>query len=120
MKYQNTLQNGNKAAFIETELFNGNELTFVAKATTASVGGQVVKFAKASIALRTPKDITACGTPEGCTVGTVTQSFKLDFNILDEASLDVLQAEVLRVLALTKESLAHGILPPQYSTFGTA
>lgn len=120
MKYQNTLQNGNKSTFIETEDFNGNELVFDAKASNVSVGGQIVKFAKASIVLRTPKDITACGSVDGCSVGVVTQSFKLEFNILDEESLDVLQAEVLRVLALTKESLAHGILPPQYSTFATA
>lgn len=120
MKYQNTLQNGNKSSFIETELFNGNELAFDAKATRVTVGGQVVKFAKASIVLRTPKDIIPCGGVDGCSVGTVTQSFKIEFNILDEESLDVLQAEVLRVLALTKESLAHGILPPQYSTFVSA
>lgn len=120
MKYQNTLQNGNQSTFIETELYNGNELTFNAKASNVSVGGQIVKFAKASIVLRSPKDITACGGPEGCPVGVVTQSFKLEFNIVDEDSLDVLEAEVLRVLALTKESMAHGILPPQYSTFTTA
>lgn len=120
MKYQNTLQNGNKSTFIETEIFNGNELSFDAKASNVSVGGQIVKFAKASITLRTPKDITVCGSVDGCAVGVVTQSFKLEFNVLDEDSLDVLQAEVQRVLALTKESLAHGILPPQYSTFTTA
>lgn len=120
MKYQNTLQNGNRSTFIEIGNFNGYELAFNAKASNVLVGGQIVKFAKASIALHAPKDVTACGSADGCSVGVVKQSFKLEFNILDEESLDVLQAEVLRVLALTKESLARGILPPQYSTFVSA
>lgn len=120
MKYQNTLQNGNKSTFIEVGTYSGDELTFDAKARDVQVGGQVVKFARASISLRMPHEITACGDNSGCVVGAVTQSLKIDFNVMNEEALDVLKAEVDRVFLLTKQSLVHGVLPPQYSSFESA
>lgn len=117
--YQNILQTATNSAFVEVGSYSGAELGFNAKKITTKVGDMVVPFVKASIALRMPKDVTSCSTP-ACVIGTVTESFKCEFNITDVTSLDVLKAEIDRVFALTKVALAHGVLPPVSATFADA
>lgn len=115
LKYQNTSQSINSSTFIDIGNFSGQELIFSAKTPTPKVGDAVVKFAKSAIEVRKPKDIKSCATD--CSVGTVSESIQVNFNVTSVESLDVLWAELIRVYALTKATLVHGVLPPVYSTF---
>lgn len=117
IKYQNISQTLNKSSFIEIGEYTGDELTFTAKRPKVNVGGQEVVFAKGSIALRSPHEVTSCDEANGCVLGTVTESVTLDFNVVGIDSLDVLKAEIDRVFALVKTSMTHGVLPPVYSDF---
>lgn len=115
--YQNTLQAQNASTFVEVGEYSGAEIKFSAKSPTVKVGNQTVKFAKASVSLRVPTEITSCDKDSTCVIGTVTESVSIDFNVIDTASLDVLQAELLRVFTLTRERLSNGVVPPVYSDF---
>lgn len=115
--YQNTLTTATSTSFIEIGTYSGAVLDFTAKRPKVKVGGQEVVMSKGTISVRTPHEVTACGDNSGCTVGTVTESMKIDFNIVSLDALDVLKAELDRIFALTKVSLVHGVLPAPYSSF---
>lgn len=115
--YQNTLTTATTSSFIEVGTYSGTILEFSVKRPKVKVGGQEVVMSKGTINVRTPHDIIACGDNSGCTVGTVTESVKIDFNIVSLDALDVLKVELDRILALTKESMVHGVLPAPYSSF---
>lgn len=115
--YQNTLTTATTSSFIEVGTYSGTILEFSVKRPKVKVGGQEVVMSKGTINVRTPQNITACGDASGCSVGTVTESVKIDFNVVSRDALDVLKAELDRVFALTKESLTHGVLPAPYSSF---
>lgn len=109
------MQNAKASTFVEVGTYSGAELTFKVTRPQVKVGSSVVNFAKASIALRTPHEVIPCES--SCAIGTVMESAEINFNVVSEASLDVLKAEVDRVFLQVKTALAHGVLPAPLSTF---
>lgn len=114
-QYQNLQQDASKSTFIEIGTFSGDEVHFTARRPKSMINGQEVNFAKAGVTVTKPHTVTNCATQ--CTAGQVTESMRLEFNLVSIEAYDVLKAELDRVLALTKASLIHGVLPPAYSSF---
>lgn len=116
-KYTNVNHQNNQGSWAEVGTFTGEQLQFSASNPKTVVGGVSVVFGKSKIRVSKPRTVQSCDTD--CSVGTVTESVELTINVVDEASLDALKAELERVLAVndTKSLLLHGIIPPAYEAF---
>lgn len=115
-KYQNVLAQRNSSTFVEVGERDGSELNLSAKANRVTKGGVSTKFAAGKVSYTKPVTVEGC---DACVTQEFQGSFNLGFNVPagDVEMVEAFEAEVIRIFALVKADLVHGIMPASSSNF---